>query len=46
VPLLNKCTEKQLTTAALHLIVTQAFQGKHTALASIKIQLLTEINYI
>lgn len=44
--LLNKFTEKQLTTVTLQLIVTQAFQGKHTALTSIKIQLLTEINYI
>ncbi len=44
--LLNKFTDKQLTTVTLQLIVTQAFQGKHTALTSIKIQLLTEINYI
>lgn len=44
--LLNKFTGKQQTTVTLQLIVTQAFQGKHTALTSIKIQLLTEINYI
>lgn len=35
-----------MTTVDVQLIVTQAFSGKHIPLAFIKIQLLTEINYI